>query len=71
MTCSDAYKYVGIQLSLDGNMTKQVEDLTKKCVDMATVFNSTYFNPKDAAQGFLTVYTPSICYPLPTTTITR
>jgi hypothetical protein len=63
------YKYVGIQLTLDGNMTKQIEDLQSKCLKMAAIFKQTYFNISDAKQGFVTVYTPSIRYPLATTSI--
>jgi hypothetical protein len=31
-----AYKYVGIQIALDGNMDQQVQDLQTKCTQMAS-----------------------------------
>jgi hypothetical protein len=38
---------------------------------MAGVFKQTHFNMAEAKQGFITVYTPSIKYPLTTTSISR
>jgi hypothetical protein len=69
ISTNTSYKYVGVQLALDGNMTQQIEDLQTKCTEMATIFNQTYFNSKDARQGFTTIFTPSICYPLAVTSI--
>jgi hypothetical protein len=65
----EAYKYVGIYIALDGNQKAQVKDLAEKCVKKATVFSQLYFNAKDSEQGFATIYTPLIKYPLPTTSI--
>jgi hypothetical protein len=48
MSTNQSYKYVGLQLALDGNMDEKINDLRKKCVNMATVFTSTYFNHRDA-----------------------
>jgi hypothetical protein len=52
-------------------MTDQIKDLQLKCNQMATIYNQTYFNSNDAKQGFITVYAPSICYPLATTSISQ
>jgi hypothetical protein len=64
-----AYKYVGVHLTLDGNMEAQIEDLRIKCINMSTVFKHTYFNIRDARQAFSTVFTSSVCYTLPATSI--
>jgi hypothetical protein len=52
-------------------MNEQIKDLKVKCNQMASIYNQTYFNSNDARQGFTTVYTPSICYPLATTSISQ
>jgi hypothetical protein len=41
ISTTKSYKYVGVQISLDGNMTQQVNDLKDKCIQMATIFNYT------------------------------
>jgi hypothetical protein len=69
ISTTEAYKYVGVQLALDGNMKAQAQDLHKKCTEMSTILTQTYFNAKDADQGFTTVFTPSIKYTLPVTSI--
>jgi hypothetical protein len=69
ISTTEAYKYVGVQLALDGNMKVQTQDLQKKCNDMSTILTQTYFNAKEADQGFTTVFTPSIKYVLPVTSI--
>jgi hypothetical protein len=71
ISTSTSYKYVGVQIALDGNMTQQIKDLQIKCTEMATIFNQTYFNATDTKLGFTTVFTPSICYPLATASITK
>jgi hypothetical protein len=71
MKPSTAYKYVGIQLALNGQMKSQIEDLSDKCQKMTVIFRQQYFNPSDAKQGFTTIYSPSITYVLPTTSIPR
>jgi hypothetical protein len=38
---------------------------------MAVIFKQTYFSITDAKQGFVTVYTPSIKYPLATMSISK
>jgi hypothetical protein len=69
MSTTKAYKYVGIQLALDGNMEAQIHDLQKKCQSMSTVLSQTYFNAREADLGFTTVFTPSVKYALPVTSI--
>lgn len=69
MSTTTAYKYVGVQLALDGNMKTQIQDLQQKCNDMGNLLSCTYFNAKDANQGYTTVFTPSIKYVLPVTSI--
>jgi hypothetical protein len=71
ISTTKAYKYVGVQLALDGNMQRQIEDLRIKCIQMAVIFKQTYFKLYDAKQGFVTVYSPSVKYPLPTTSISK
>jgi hypothetical protein len=60
---------VGVQIALDGNMDTQLKDLHKKCHDMSTTLNQTYFNANDANQGYTTVFAPSVKYVLPVTSI--
>jgi hypothetical protein len=43
-----SYKYVGIQIAVDGNKKKNIEDLHTKCTKIALVFTQSYFNAKDA-----------------------
>jgi hypothetical protein len=50
-------------------MLAQIKDMKQECNHMETIFTQTYFDPRDAKQGFVTVITLSICYPLPTTSI--
>jgi hypothetical protein len=69
MTTKQAYKYVGVQLALDGNMKQQTQDLQAKCNEMSSILTQTFFNARDADQGFTTVFTPSIKYVLPVTSI--
>jgi hypothetical protein len=38
---NQSYKYVGIHITLDGNMHQQIQDLQSKCNKMATLFNNT------------------------------
>jgi hypothetical protein len=63
------YKYVGLQIALDGNMKAQIKDLQTKCVKLALVFTQSYFNANDAAQGFMTIYGPIVKYLLPVTSL--
>jgi hypothetical protein len=49
----------------------KMEDLSDKCQKMTVIFRQQYFNPSDAKQGFTTIYSPSITYVLPSTSITR
>jgi hypothetical protein len=69
MSTKEAYKYVGIQLALDGNMEAQILDLQKKCNDMSTILSQTYFSAREADLGFTTVFTPSVKYALPVSSI--
>jgi hypothetical protein len=71
MKTTDSYKYVGVNIALDGNMDTQIKDLHQKCTSFATLFNQSYFNTRDARQGFVTIFIPSVCYPLATTSITK
>jgi hypothetical protein len=64
-----SYKYVGLHIALDGNMTEQALDLQKKCKNIAILFTQSYFNAKDSEQGFMTIYSPIVKYALPTTSI--
>jgi hypothetical protein len=69
METSSAYKYVGVYIAPDGNMSAQIKDLQAKCDDISSILSNTYFNATDANQGYTTVFTPSIKYALPVTSI--
>jgi hypothetical protein len=69
MSTADSYKYVGVQLALDGNMDAQTKDLQKKCHDISSILTQNYFNAIDANQGYTTVFAPSVKYVLPVTSI--
>jgi hypothetical protein len=71
LSTNQAYKYVGLQIALDGDMREQVEDLHDKCNKLALVFTQSYFDPTDAAQGFMTIYGPIVKYPLSATSISE
>jgi hypothetical protein len=66
---SQAYKYVGVELSLDGSMAQQTKALESKCKQMAAQLNQVYMSPRDTKQGYTTVFTPSMRYGLPATSI--
>jgi hypothetical protein len=66
---SQAYKYVGVQLALNGNMTTQIQALQDKCNKINSAMSQVYMSAQDTKQGFTTVFIPSICYALPTTSI--
>jgi hypothetical protein len=67
----ESYKYVGIEIALDGNMIQQIKSLQDKCHQMATTFSQTYFNHHNAKLGFTTIYTPVMCYDLTTSSISQ
>jgi hypothetical protein len=66
---SQAYKYVGAHIALDGNTTDQIQKLQEKCNNINGAIAQVYMSPQDAKQGYTTVFIPSIRYVLPTTTI--
>jgi hypothetical protein len=68
---STAYKYVGVEIALDGNMAQQIKALQLKCNKLNSALSQVYLSPQDTAQGYSTVFTPSIKYVLPATSITR
>jgi hypothetical protein len=68
---NSSYKYVGIHIALDGNMTAHIQDLQTKCKQIALLFTQSYFNAKDSEQGFMTIYSPIVKYALPTTSISE
>jgi hypothetical protein len=71
LNTNKSYKYVGIHIALDGNMTSQINDLQEKCNQISLLFSQTYSNAKDSEQGFMTIYGPIVKYCLPTTSITK
>jgi hypothetical protein len=66
---SESYKYVGVQLALDGNMTTQITTLKSKCLIINGALSHVYMSARDTNQGYTTVFVPSIRYVLPTTSI--
>jgi hypothetical protein len=68
---NQSYKYVGIQIALDGNMNDQLEVLYNKSVNFELMFTQSYFNANDAAQGFMTIYGPIMKFALPSTTLSK
>jgi hypothetical protein len=71
ISTGEAYKYVGAQLAIDGNMRAQIEDLEVRCsLLMCSTFSQHYFNAQDANLGYTTLYSPSVGYALPVTSIT-
>jgi hypothetical protein len=65
------YKYVGVQIALDGNMDKQITILQEKCNTIAGALSQVFMSSKDTQQGYTTVFIPSICYLLPATSIAQ
>jgi hypothetical protein len=68
---NESYKYVGVQLSLDGNMTSQTETLIQKCNKLNGALAQIYMSARDTKQGFTTVFVPSIRYVRPTSSISQ
>jgi hypothetical protein len=66
-----AYKHVGVEIALDGNMTQQIESLQKKCNKLNSALSQVYMSPRDTAQGYTTVFTPSIKYVLPVASVSH
>jgi hypothetical protein len=66
---TDAYKYVGIQLALDGNMTTQIETSKTKCNTINGALSQIFMDARDTQQGYTTVFVPSVRYVLPTSSI--
>lgn len=66
---STSYKYVGVDIALDGNMNQQIKSLQLKCNKLNSALSQIYLSPQDTAQGYATVFTPSIKYVLPATSI--
>jgi hypothetical protein len=50
-------------------MKAQIFDLKKKFNGMSNILSQTYFNAKEANQGFTAVFAPSVKYVLPVTSI--
>jgi hypothetical protein len=66
---TQAYKYVGVQIALNGNMTTQIQTLQEKCNKINGALFQVYMRAQDIKQGFTAVFIPSIRYALPTTSI--
>jgi hypothetical protein len=46
ISTTEAYKYVGTQLAVDGNMKAQIEDLEERCSLMGSIFSQHYLMHK-------------------------
>jgi hypothetical protein len=66
---STAYKYVGVQIALNGSMKKQITTLKTKCIKINGALSQVYTTSKDTKQGYTTVFIPSITYVLPAASI--
>jgi hypothetical protein len=66
-----AYKYVGVQIALDGNMDAQVTTLRDKIYKINGALAQIFMTARDTKQGYTTVFVPSIRYILPTTSISK
>jgi hypothetical protein len=65
-----AYKLLGVQIAMNGDMKAQENVLQEKCEQMTSVFSQCPLSPPDVLQGYNSVFLPSIKYPLPATSIT-
>lgn len=66
---STAYKYLGCHIAIDGNMTTQIQELEKKCNQLATSFAQCPLDQESARIGFFRIFQPSARYVLPSTSI--
>jgi hypothetical protein len=66
---SQAYKYVGVHIALNGNITTQIQHLQAKCNKINCALSQVFMISQGTKQGFTTVIIPAIRYSLPASTI--
>jgi hypothetical protein len=71
MEPNTAYKYVGVQIALNGNMDAQITTLKEKNYKINGALAQIFMAARDTKQGYTTVFVPSIRYVLPTTSISK
>jgi hypothetical protein len=71
MEQTTAYRYVGVQIALDGNMDAQLTTLREKIYKINGALAQIFMTARDTKQGYTTVFVPSIRYVLPTTSISK
>jgi hypothetical protein len=60
MEPNSAYKYVGVQIALDGNMDAQITTLKEKIYKINGALAQIFMSAQDTKQGYTTVFVPSI-----------
>jgi hypothetical protein len=66
---SDAYKYLGVHIALDGNMKAQQEFIRDKIQRFMYIFSQCYLSQNNMQLCYRTVFTPSIRYGLAATSL--
>jgi hypothetical protein len=65
----EAYKYLGVQIALDGNMSAQQQAIQTKCQHFIQIFSQSNLSQSNMQLCYRTVFGPSIKYVLPATTL--
>jgi hypothetical protein len=69
IAANEAYKLLGVQMTLTGDSTAQEETMKEKCMKMAKVFTLAPLSPQDVTTGYTTVILPTLKYGLAATAI--
>jgi hypothetical protein len=64
---SEAYKYLGVHISFDGNMSAQKQAILEKCRHFQYVFAQSQLSHTNMQMCYRTVFGPAIRYVLPAT----
>ena len=65
----EAHKTLGVWMSMDGNVTKQLEVLTDRSKNLANIVSTSGLYPYQADVALRMIYTPAMCYSLPAVSI--
>jgi hypothetical protein len=66
---TEAYKYLGVHIAMDGNMHSQEKSLTEKCAKYITIFSQCQMTLSNMQMIYRTVFGPAVKYVLPATTL--
>jgi hypothetical protein len=66
---SEAYKYLGVHIAMDGNMVAQKKALQEKCSKFISIFAQCQLSQSNMQLIYRTVFVPAIKYVFPATTI--